>query len=114
MATQGTVVDDTGATSGAGVGAGAGSQATAAADPTVARAAAFTCARPTFVLFGDSITQQSFSEKGCWGAMVADAWTRCVDVVNRGFSGYTTRWCVEPRAFGGLRVLLAGDTVRVL
>ncbi|XP_022090695.1 isoamyl acetate-hydrolyzing esterase 1 homolog isoform X2 [Acanthaster planci] len=46
---------------------------------------------PKVVLFGDSITQFSFSQGG-WGAAVADALQRKCDVLNRGFSGYNTSW----------------------
>ena len=47
--------------------------------------------RPAFVLFGDSITQKSFGPGG-WAAVLADAYQRRVDVINRGYSGYNTRW----------------------
>lgn len=40
-------------------------------------------------LFGDSLTQISFSPGG-WGARVADHFQRRADVLNRGFSGYNT------------------------
>ncbi|KAK4546534.1 hypothetical protein LTR36_001751 [Oleoguttula mirabilis] len=48
-----------------------------------------------FVLFGDSITQQSFSQSPAtgsfaFGAALADAYARKLDVVNRGLSGYCT------------------------
>ncbi|PIK38704.1 putative isoamyl acetate-hydrolyzing esterase 1-like [Apostichopus japonicus] len=43
------------------------------------------------VLFGDSITQVSFEEGG-WGASAADLLQRKCDVVNRGLSGYNSRW----------------------
>jgi lysophospholipase L1-like esterase len=46
--------------------------------------------RPQWVLFGDSITQRGFGAGG-WAAALADAYARRVDVVNRGYSGYTTR-----------------------
>jgi isoamyl acetate esterase len=46
--------------------------------------------RPTWVLFGDSITQRSFSPGG-WAGVLADAYQRRVDVINRGYSGYTSR-----------------------
>ena len=46
--------------------------------------------RETAVLFGDSITQYSFAPQG-WGAGLAHAFQRKVDVLNRGYSGYTTR-----------------------
>ncbi|KAL5493352.1 hypothetical protein EMCRGX_G014521 [Ephydatia muelleri] len=42
-------------------------------------------------LFGDSLTQQSFSPGG-WGARVADHFQRRADVLNRGFTGYNTDW----------------------
>lgn len=50
--------------------------------------------RPRFVLFGDSLTQRSFDDGG-WGSRLASAYQRKVDVVLRGYSGYTTRW-VKP------------------
>ena len=46
------------------------------------------------VLFGDSITQQSFSPGG-WGARLADHFVRRADVQNRGYSGYNTRWALQ-------------------
>jgi len=44
--------------------------------------------RPIILLFGDSITQQSFNVtyRG-WGAATADWYNRYADVINRGFSG---------------------------
>ncbi|KAK7502481.1 hypothetical protein BaRGS_00006434 [Batillaria attramentaria] len=48
---------------------------------------------PKVVLFGDSLTQYSFSLDGCWGALVSDLLQRKCDVINRGFSGYNVRWC---------------------
>jgi len=48
--------------------------------------------RPYFLLFGDSITQNSFSvELRGWGILLSDHYTAKVDIINRGFSGYTTR-----------------------
>ncbi|KAI3454485.1 hypothetical protein Pfo_011148 [Paulownia fortunei] len=49
--------------------------------------------RPQIVLFGDSITQQSFGSGG-WGAALADIYSRKVDVVLRGYGGYNTRWAL--------------------
>lgn len=45
------------------------------------------------ILFGDSITQQSFNQDlgFGFGAALSDAYVRSIDVVNRGFSGYNTR-----------------------
>lgn len=50
--------------------------------------------RKRFVLFGDSITQQSFAPGG-WGARLADAYARRADVVLRGYSGYNTEWALS-------------------
>lgn len=57
------------------------------------------------MLFGDSITQQSFAPGG-WGARLADAYARRADVVLRGYSGYNTEWALPlvPGVF-----LLNGD-----
>ncbi|XP_071902175.1 GDSL esterase/lipase At5g62930-like isoform X2 [Coffea arabica] len=49
--------------------------------------------RPQIVLFGDSITEQSFRSGG-WGAALADTYSRKADIVNRGFGGYNTRWAL--------------------
>ncbi|KAM7479899.1 hypothetical protein LguiA_028112 [Lonicera macranthoides] len=49
--------------------------------------------RPQIVLFGDSITQQSFRSAG-WGASLADTYSRKADVVVRGYGGYNTRWAL--------------------
>ncbi|KAM8833641.1 isoamyl acetate-hydrolyzing esterase 1 homolog isoform 1-T1 [Synchiropus picturatus] len=46
---------------------------------------------PKIILFGDSITQFSFQASG-WGAELAHKLSRQCDVVNRGFSGYNSRW----------------------
>ncbi|KAE8124242.1 hypothetical protein FH972_019144 [Carpinus fangiana] len=49
--------------------------------------------RPQIVLFGDSITEQSFGLGG-WGAALADTYSRKADIVNRGYDGYNTRWAL--------------------
>lgn len=49
--------------------------------------------RPRMVLFGDSITEQSFRPGG-WGAALADTYSRKADVVVRGYGGYNTRWAL--------------------
>ncbi|KAF6721867.1 Isoamyl acetate-hydrolyzing esterase 1-like [Oryzias melastigma] len=53
---------------------------------------------PKVILFGDSITQFSFQANG-WGAEIANKLARKCDVVNRGLSGYNSRWAriVLPR-----------------
>lgn len=50
--------------------------------------------RPKIYLFGDSITEESFGGGG-WGASLADHFSRTVDVVLRGYSGYNTRWALR-------------------
>ncbi|KAF9588700.1 hypothetical protein IFM89_014576 [Coptis chinensis] len=49
--------------------------------------------RPKIILFGDSITEESF-DVGGWGAALAHHFCRTVDVVLRGYSGYNTRWAL--------------------
>ena len=52
--------------------------------------------RAKIILFGDSITQMSFSATDCgWGAYIADRYQRRADVINRGFSGYNTNWFLK-------------------
>jgi hypothetical protein len=50
--------------------------------------------RPQFVLFGDSITQRGWEDRG-WAAGLADAYGRKADVINRGYSGYNSRWALH-------------------
>lgn len=52
--------------------------------------------RKKIVCFGDSITQQAFNvkEQG-WVAHLADIYSRKVDVLNRGYSGYNSKHGVE-------------------
>ncbi len=50
-----------------------------------------TMIRKRFVLFGDSLTQQSFEEGG-WGSKLVSRYQRKADVTLRGYSGYNTRW----------------------
>ncbi|KAJ1411059.1 SGNH hydrolase-type esterase domain-containing protein [Ochromonadaceae sp. CCMP2298] len=48
------------------------------------------------VFFGDSITQHGSNvSSGGWVARLAEYWTRRVDCINRGFSGYNTAWAVS-------------------
>uniref|UniRef100_A0A803PA71 SGNH hydrolase-type esterase domain-containing protein n=1 Tax=Cannabis sativa TaxID=3483 RepID=A0A803PA71_CANSA len=49
--------------------------------------------RPQILLFGDSITEQSF-RLGGWGAALADTYSRKADVLVRGYGGYNTRWAL--------------------
>ncbi|NWI66384.1 IAH1 esterase, partial [Todus mexicanus] len=67
---------------------------------------------PRVVLFGDSITEYSFQEGG-WGAYLAERLVRKCDVVNRGLSGYNTRWAklILPRLIN--KSTSAEDTVAV-
>uniref|UniRef100_A0A7S4M5V7 SGNH hydrolase-type esterase domain-containing protein n=1 Tax=Odontella aurita TaxID=265563 RepID=A0A7S4M5V7_9STRA len=53
--------------------------------------------RSKILLFGDSITQFGFGADGAfgWVSMLANAYTRRADVLNRGFSGYNTRHALD-------------------
>ncbi|KAG7030909.1 GDSL esterase/lipase [Cucurbita argyrosperma subsp. argyrosperma] len=63
--------------------------------------------RPEIVLFGDSLTEQSFSAGG-WGAALADTYSRKADVLVRGYDGYNTRWALIllPHVFSSVFVLV--------
>ncbi|KAF5188701.1 GDSL esterase/lipase [Thalictrum thalictroides] len=50
--------------------------------------------RSKIILFGDSITEESFNNGG-WGASLANHFSRMVDVMVRGYSGYNTRWILK-------------------
>ncbi|KAJ1548462.1 hypothetical protein HK405_003102 [Cladochytrium tenue] len=46
------------------------------------------------VLFGDSITEESFNvDIDGFGAILSNAYARRLDVINRGYGGFTTEWC---------------------
>lgn len=52
--------------------------------------------RPLFYFIGDSLTQDgSNPANGGWIARLQQERIRAVDVVNRGLSGYNTRWFIE-------------------
>ncbi|XP_027028440.1 isoamyl acetate-hydrolyzing esterase 1 homolog [Tachysurus fulvidraco] len=70
---------------------------------------------PQVVLFGDSITQYAFQANG-WGCDLANRLVRKCDLVNRGLSGYNTRWAklVLPRIipnYGASHPSIAAVTV---
>jgi lysophospholipase L1-like esterase len=48
--------------------------------------------RKKVLFFGDSITQHGFNPSEGWISSLAYWWSRRVDVLNRGFSGYNTKW----------------------
>ncbi|KAF9090520.1 hypothetical protein BGX27_002228 [Mortierella sp. AM989] len=49
-----------------------------------------------FLLFGDSITQYTYNVNGRgFGAQLSDQYQRRLDVLNRGFSGYTTEQAIH-------------------
>ena len=55
-----------------------------------------TSPRPRFMLFGDSITQRGIDPNvHGFGTLLANAYSRKVDVINRGLSGYTTKTGLE-------------------
>ncbi|KAF8059122.1 GDSL esterase/lipase [Scenedesmus sp. PABB004] len=69
--------------------------------------------RPVALLFGDSLTERSLDPDGGWGAALAHRYARKLDVVNRGFGGYNSRWglhllreVLDQAAAGGQRVAL--------
>jgi len=51
---------------------------------------------PSIVLFGDSITQFSNSlvDEG-WGILLSEAYSRKADIINRGYSGFNTKWALH-------------------
>jgi lysophospholipase L1-like esterase len=64
-------------------------------------------ARPSIILFGDSITQQGFRGSSAstslgWVSLLSNAYTRRADLLNRGYSGYNTRHVLDilPAVFG--------------
>ena len=62
--------------------------------------------RPVVVLLGDSLTQRGGAVAGGapgWAARLGELYARRADVVNRGLSGYNTRWVLPE-----LPVLLGG------
>ena len=54
-------------------------------------------ARPSIVLFGDSLTQQGFGTHGTigWASLLASDYARRADVLNRGYSGYNTKMALQ-------------------
>ena len=47
------------------------------------------------VFFGDSITQHGSNPTvSGWVSLFVDWWVRRVDVINRGFSGYNSKWAL--------------------
>jgi lysophospholipase L1-like esterase len=53
-----------------------------------------TSGRPKLLLLGDSLTQISF-EGGGWASSLANRYQRRADVLNRGMSGYNSRWYIR-------------------
>jgi lysophospholipase L1-like esterase len=57
-------------------------------------------AKPSIILFGDSITQQGFigsstTASAGWVSLLSNAYARRADVLNRGYSGYNTRHAID-------------------
>ena len=86
-----------------------------AADCDAMAADAFVEARPSMIFLGDSITQQGGADGG-WVSQLAWRYQRRADVLNRGFSGYNTRWTLAaasslqlgPHGDAALTVLFLG------
>ncbi|KAI9772521.1 MAG: hypothetical protein M1840_000726 [Geoglossum simile] len=52
---------------------------------------------PKIILFGDSLTERSYSTQNHgFGAVLQDYYARKADVLSRGVSGYNTRWMRKP------------------
>ena len=73
---------------------------TAASAKAVASTAATCCCRhrrPSILLIGDSITQQSFGMNGKigWGSLLASVYQRRADVLARGYFGYNTNHALQ-------------------
>lgn len=84
---------------------------------TVTKSSPATPLFPQIVLLGDSITQLSFDpELNGFGAKLAHVYQRRADVLNRGFSGYNTRWALEhlDTDVGAAHVFGGGDRVRLV
>ena len=50
--------------------------------------------RPRIVCYGDSITQLGHDPDG-WLGLIQSKYCRSLDIINRGFSGYNTKWLLE-------------------
>jgi lysophospholipase L1-like esterase len=50
--------------------------------------------RKKVVIFGDSITQIGYRPGG-WVSLLSYYWSRRADVINRGYSGYTSRMALQ-------------------
>lgn len=49
-----------------------------------------------FIVFGDSLTQRGYElHTGGWVSLLSNIYIRKRDIINRGFSGYTTKYCLE-------------------
>lgn len=51
--------------------------------------------RQNILLLGDSLTQLCFDGAEGWGRSLANRYQRRADVLNRGMSGYNTRWYLK-------------------
>lgn len=51
--------------------------------------------RRQILLVGDSLTQRGYDSKKGWVSKLASSYVRRADVINRGYSGYNTRWVLD-------------------
>ena len=51
--------------------------------------------REQILLVGDSLTQRGFDSKKGWVSKLASTYARRADVINRGYSGYNTKWVFD-------------------
>lgn len=59
---------------------------------------------PEWLLFGDSITQQSFSPGG-YGQWMAENYQRRADIINRGYGGYNSEWALRILPYVGSQLI---------
>lgn len=83
---------------------GLSAQPTFVTDPSPSSDASFCAFREQIACFGDSITQHGHCAYG-WVTALQEAYRRRADVLNRGYSGYSTRFAVSmlPHIFGPQR-----------
>ena len=51
--------------------------------------------RAQILLIGDSLTQRGYDSKRGWVSKLSSTYSRRADVINRGYSGYNTRWVLD-------------------
>eukprot|EP00878_Enallax_costatus_P018304 GHUV01019262.1.p1 GENE.GHUV01019262.1~~GHUV01019262.1.p1 ORF type:complete len:336 (+),score=88.76 GHUV01019262.1:991-1998(+) len=55
----------------------------------------YAISRPSFVCFGDSITEFGYNGPSGWVSLLSQYYSRKADVINRGMAGWNTRWAKQ-------------------